>query len=214
MRQQAPKAPRKRYRQRSALAVGTVLLLGAATTIVLLAIEGGQVGWRAAGWLVVVAVLAYVVFIRPAVTLTGEGVRLSNLVRDVDLPWSQVDAVDRRWNLVVETPLGRTYTAWAISSSAGRPRARQVGRSAGRVGSMGLGLSLARILPSPDAVVTRGQVDMVASAIESARDEYEQAVAVGQLESQDGQRVRRRVAVAPLAALGAALVAALAAVFG
>lgn len=58
-------------------------------------------------------------FWRPAVVIDDAGVELRNVLRDVRVPWSALEAVDTRFTLTLVTA-GRRYQSWAAPAS-GRP---------------------------------------------------------------------------------------------
>lgn len=67
--------------------------------------------------------LVHALAVRPAVLADDAGLRLRNIVRDIDLPWSQVARVTTDWGLVVDTVDGDRYPAWAIAGTGRRGRA-------------------------------------------------------------------------------------------
>ncbi len=79
-----------------------------------------------------VTAVTYTLAHRPAVVATVDGVVLRNVVRDVFIPWPLVDHVGSAWSLVIETPDGRRYPSWAVSSGSPLGQALRARRSAGR----------------------------------------------------------------------------------
>ncbi len=83
-------------------------------------------------WLALLAVVVHVLFWRPAVVVDDDGVELRNLVRDVRVPWSVLEAVTTRFALTLFTPAGR-FTAWAapapgrLAGTVARREARGLG---------------------------------------------------------------------------------------
>ena len=67
------------------------------------------------------AVIGWVVFWRPRVTVGPDGLELANVFRTVVVPWDDVLGVDTRWGLKVRTTAGR-YGAWAAPAAPGRRR--------------------------------------------------------------------------------------------
>jgi len=114
--------PQHVYRQRSPLVIAVLFGLGA---VVLLG--SAALSWRDhpqplfVSWLVWGCAALWAVFVRPSVVLTSDGVRLSNIVREVHIPWSLVSDVEARWNVKVWAR-DEGWTAWAISSQVERPR--------------------------------------------------------------------------------------------
>ena len=126
-------------------------------------------------------------FVRPAVLLDEDGVTLRNVVRDVHLPWIRVTDVDFRWNLKVFAG-DRAYTAWGISSQVERPRGASAGMLPMLPGRLDMLASAdARKLASPAPKVT---ASMVARSIESAMDDYAEALARGERRSVAPDEVR------------------------
>ena len=115
-------APQHVYRQRSPLVIAVLFGLGA---VVLLG--SAALSWRDhpqplfVSWLVWGCAALWAVFVRPSVVLTPDGVRLSNIVREVRIPWSLVSDVEARWNVKVWAG-DEGWTAWAISSQVERPK--------------------------------------------------------------------------------------------
>lgn len=187
-----PKSPVRTFRQRGAVATGWFLI--AVFVVVLVAISVGA-GPELSACLLLLAVIGavYLVLIRPAVRISARGVKLENLLRDVDLTWPAVDMLEDRWNLKVVTPDGTAYSSWAISAQ--RPKMTGgVSQTAG--GSL---------VPTGTSDVPLGQAHRsasagaVAAAIDEAKVDYERAVTGDRIEPQQAA-VRR--AVSPVAAAG------------
>lgn len=70
-------------------------------------------------WLLAVGVVVYALFWRPAVVVDDEGVLLRNVLRDVHVPWSLLEAIETRFALTLVTPDGR-HQSWA-AAAPGRP---------------------------------------------------------------------------------------------
>jgi hypothetical protein len=131
-----------------------------------------------AAWVLFGLAVVWSVFVRPAVLLDLDGVTLRNVVRDVHVPWNRLTDVQVRWNLKVFVG-ERGYTAWAISSQVERPKGVGGGMFAiplpgrlGRQASVDVALSTA----APKITAS-----MIARSIEQAKQEYDEAVAQGQL---------------------------------
>jgi hypothetical protein len=60
---------------------------------------------------------------RPAVVVDDSGVELRNVLRDVFLPWSAIDAIDTRYALTLISD-GRRYQSWSATASGRPPRRR------------------------------------------------------------------------------------------
>lgn len=140
-----------------------------------------------AAWVVLVLAAVWSVFVRPAVVLDAEGVVVRNILRDFHIPWAQVTDVESRWNLKVFVG-DQGYTTWAISSQIGRPK-RPGGGLLGGFAPRGLDQPAgAAARPSPSA--QKVTAAMVARSVETARDDYLEAVARGALPAGPDARVR------------------------
>jgi hypothetical protein len=84
--------------------------------------------------MVLAATVVYAVMVRPAVSVDADGVRLRNVLRDVDVPWSALDKVSTRFALTLHTVDGRQVRAWAAPASGRHVDARL---SAGDVRALG-----------------------------------------------------------------------------
>jgi hypothetical protein len=142
-----------------------------------------------AAWVVFALALVWLLFVRPAVLLDGEGVTLRNIVRDIHIPWTLVDDVDARWNLKVFVG-DRGYTAWAISSHVERPKGGSIGMLEGL---MPRGLDKHVSPPAhPPSSFPKVTASLVARSIDQAKDEYDDAVAHGALVAPPDGQVRVR----------------------
>ena len=169
-------------RQRSPLALGVAC---GVTGVVLLVSAAWQ--WSDnpqplfVAWVVFGLAVVWSLFVRPAVLLDEDGVTLRNVVRDVHLPWIRVTDVDFRWNLKVFAG-DRAYTAWAISSQVERPRGAVAGGMLpmlpGRLDMLASADARKRASPAPKVTAS-----MVARSIESAMDDYADALARGERRS-------------------------------
>ncbi len=91
-------------------------------TIVAAVLAVGAVGLMAADDLgsalhygpvfVVVAVLVWAFYGRPAVVVSDGGVELRNVLRTVELPWPSIQNIDTKYALTLYTAYG-VYSAWA-----------------------------------------------------------------------------------------------------
>ena len=82
--------------------------------------------------LLALAVLSHAAFWRAAVVVDDRGVRLLNVLRDVEVPWAALDDVTARWSLTLHAG-GRTHQSWsatARSQAAVRQQARAQRRAA------------------------------------------------------------------------------------
>ncbi len=82
-----------------------------------------------AGVAVLVAYVCWLLFWQPSVRVGDDGVRLENVTRTIDIPWSAIQRVDTRFALEITTERG-AYSAWAAPapgrSTAGRVHADDV----------------------------------------------------------------------------------------
>lgn len=105
-------------RSRGSVALGVVAAL-ACLGLLVYSLDAGLVFVAA---MLLVGVLAVVLFVRPCVRLSIEGVSVHNPFRHTFLPWRLVEDVASRWNLQVYSA-GRVVSAWAISAHVERPKA-------------------------------------------------------------------------------------------
>jgi len=138
-----------------------------------------------AAWVVLIMAVVWSLFVRPAVLLDEDGVTIRNIVRDVHIPWARVGEVECRWSLKVFVE-DRAYTAWAISSQAGRPKVSP-GRLLGMTPRLDTFASAGARPPTPVPKVTAATV---ARAIEEAKEEYSEAVARGAIAAVPDAQVR------------------------
>lgn len=167
------------YRQRSSL--GLAAVCAATGVILLLSLARNWAGYPRpvpVAWVVFGLAASWVLFVRPAVLVDAGGVTVRNVVRDVQISWTSLTHVQTRWNLKVFAG-DRGFTAWAISSQAQRPKSAS--------GGMLRMLSPSRLekqfgVHTP-RTTTPGKVtaEAVARSIEQAKQEYDDAVAYGQL---------------------------------
>jgi Bacterial PH domain len=168
---------RQVFRQRSSLLLAGVC----AVTGVLLLLSLAR-NWSSfprplnVAWVTFGLALTWAIFVRPAVVLDDRGVTLRNVLRDVHVPWARLTDVTSRWNVKVFAG-DKGYGAWAISSQVERPK---------RVSSGGFGRRSAALpqvtnvhrAPHP-TVVTKVSTRSVADSIKAAKQEYDEALALG-----------------------------------
>lgn len=73
-----------------------------------------------------IALVVHATFWRPAVVVDDHGVRLRNVLRDVEVPFAALDAIDTRYALRLESG-ERSFTAWA-APAPGRTSAMSLTR--------------------------------------------------------------------------------------
>ncbi|GAA2726982.1 hypothetical protein CAE01nite_24250 [Cellulomonas aerilata] len=87
--------------------------------------DGGSAGLvRQLPAIVLAATVVYAVLVRPAVMVDGDGVRLRNVLRDVDVPWAALERVSTRFALTLHTLDGQQVRAWAAPASGRHVDAR------------------------------------------------------------------------------------------
>jgi hypothetical protein len=148
-----------------------------------------------AAWVVFIMAVVWSLFVRPAVLLDEDGVTIRNIVRDVHIPWARVGDVECRWSLKVFVE-DRAYTAWAISSQAGRPKVspgRFLGMTPGRLDTF------ASAGARPPTSAPKVTAATVARAIEDAKEDYSDAVARGAIAAAPDAQVRMTWAPVALA---------------
>lgn len=115
---------------------------GLVAYLVLLVRQGsGEAAVRFLPLALLVTLVVHAAFWRPAVVVDDRGVRLRNVLRDVDVPFARLDAVDTRYALRLESG-GRSYTAWA-APAPGRTSAMSLTRRDAAANSL-LGADLAQ----------------------------------------------------------------------
>jgi len=186
----APEALRT-LRQRGSMALGivaSVLCLG----FVIAALFSGGVSLVFLGVMLLGAAVGWVLFTRPSVVLTLEGVHLNNPVRRTVIPWSQVQDVSARWNLEVYAN-DRAHPAWAIASHIERPHG---------AGVLGMGALGRRAETDAGPPPPRGTtVGSAARLIEDAKEEWAELAASGRPEAVTGGTVTRTWQPLDIAAL-------------
>ncbi len=105
----------------TAVRIGAVVAWAVIVWWLAAVVLGGRAGtlWHDGPVLVLVALVVYVLFWRPAVLVDDAGVVLRNLFRDVHLPWATLESVQTRYALTL-VGAGRGYRSWA-ASAPGRP---------------------------------------------------------------------------------------------
>jgi hypothetical protein len=131
--------------------------------------------------------VAWSIFVRPAVLIDVGGVTLRNVVRDVHIPWTRLTDVTARWNLKVFTG-DRGYTSWAISSEVEHRKGASRGMFRTPVPGQLQGVASPEARPS--ATVPKATAQSVAKMVTLAKQEYDQAVASGELAAEPDELVR------------------------
>ena len=178
------------YRQRSSLALAAVC--GVTGLLLLLSVARNWADYPRplfVAWIVFGLAVAWVLFVRPAVLLEIGGVTLRNVVRDIHIPWTRLTHTSSRWNLKVFAG-DRGYTAWAIASERERPKA-------GAGGMFGMPIpgrlqGVASADTRPPVTAPKATAQSVARAIDQAKQEYDDAVAQGELPAAPDETVQIR----------------------
>lgn len=109
------------FRSTPAFVFAWLWMAFAAANLVDLAVRGRDVSAVIAGGsLLLGAGVAYVIGLRPRVVADDDGVRLHNPLRDIRLPWSAVDKIEKTDSIEISSG-DRTFRAYALQAS---PRAR------------------------------------------------------------------------------------------
>lgn len=191
------------FRQASAYRVGWVLIGVCALLAVLFTVRSGAFEVESMAWLLAVALLIWVVMVRPSLILSTEGIGLRNLVRDIDISWPVVDLVESRWNLKVYDAQGHSWGSWAISAQ------RPSGRGMRPAGTGGMGLFPGRMtVPEPGDTGMRNpsaSAAAIADQIRDAQEDYARALRQGAMAPQEA-RVTVRPAWPSIAAIAVAVI--------
>ena len=129
-------------------------------------------------WVLFGVAVAWSIFVRPSVVIDAQGVTIRNIVRDIHIPWAALTDISTRWNLKVMAG-NQGYNAWAISSQVDRPSSASSGlfRIPASVRSNRTGSVAASASPAATKVTARA----VAESIHAAKQEYDDAVAAGEV---------------------------------
>ncbi len=102
------------YRPLTSRIIGWVLVAILTLALGVTLLGEGEIVPGFVAWVALALVATWLILLRPCVTLSTSGVTIQNLVRDVDVPWGQVESLGTRWALEVRTSDGREYSSWAI----------------------------------------------------------------------------------------------------
>jgi hypothetical protein len=185
------------YRQRSS--VGLAAGCGVLGVLLLLSLARDWASYPRplfVAWVVFGLAVAWALFVRPAILIDVGGVTLRNVVRDVHIPWTLLTGATSRWNVKVMVG-DQGYTAWAVSSETERPKG-----GSGGMFRMPIPGKLHRVA-NADNEASRTAAKVTAQAvvrsIRAAKQEYDEAVAAGELPAAPDGTVR--VTWVPLAML-------------
>ncbi len=115
------------FRSTVARVVAWIFVAFAALNLIDVVIRGrGQSGRVAFAVLVAIALIAYVLGLRPGVVADSQQVQLRNPLRDVSVPWNAVTAIDSTDVLRIHAGPA-VFRSWAIAAG-NRARRRALGR--------------------------------------------------------------------------------------
>jgi len=170
------------FRQRSS--VGLAAVCGVTGLLLLLSLARNWASYPRplfAAWVIFGLAVAWSVFVRPVVLLDVGGVTFRNVVRDVFIPWPRLTDATSRWNLKVFAG-HKGYTAWAISSEVERPKGASGGMFRMPIPGRLHGVASADAKPSTNDPKATAQT--VTRLIKVAKQEYDEAVAHGELRAE------------------------------
>lgn len=84
-------------------------------------------------WILLFVTCCWVIFWHPRVIVTDASVRIVNVTRTIDVPWSSIVDLETRWALTLITDHGR-FEAWAGPPPSAGGAARTARRSRRRAG--------------------------------------------------------------------------------
>ena len=109
------------FRPRGGVILAICAIAVCVTALVFMAVSDGLGSLARWGWpIVLVAWLAYLLYVHPRVTVTDGFVEVRNLVRTHRVPWGDVDEVDSRYALTITTRSGARIRAWAAPAPGAR----------------------------------------------------------------------------------------------
>lgn len=109
------------FRPRGGVILAVVAIAVCALALVWLAVSDGVTGILLWSWPVVAfAWFAWLLYIRPYVSVTDGFVEIGNPLRTHRVPWGDVADVESRYALTVRTVDGRTIRAWAAPAPGAR----------------------------------------------------------------------------------------------
>ncbi|MGH3320921.1 MAG: hypothetical protein ACRDN9_12185 [Streptosporangiaceae bacterium] len=128
---------RRVFRSSPARWFGYAWLLFAALNVVDLVARGHDRGALVtAAFLLLATAVVYVTCLRPRIVAEASVLRVTNPLRDIVVPWSEMDRVDATYAIRLHTRDGRRFSCWALHSpSRRRARAREWRRSRGTMGA-------------------------------------------------------------------------------
>ena len=113
-----------RYRSGETLALGWALI--GVALIILVAVSRKGVSGKALFAALLVALIAWLIAIRPAIIVNEKALIIQNVLRKHEIPWSSISSISSTLLITITTTDGRKISAWAISSS---PKSRARGQT-------------------------------------------------------------------------------------
>jgi hypothetical protein len=109
------------FRPRGGQIVAWVAIAICALGLVFIAVTDGVPSLIVWAWpIVLVAWLAWILYIRPRVQISEGFIEVGNVFRTHRVPWGDVADVDSRYALTVHTTGGRSIRAWAAPAPSAR----------------------------------------------------------------------------------------------
>ncbi|GAA1849733.1 PH domain-containing protein [Microbacterium koreense] len=102
------------FRPRGGQILAWVAIVVCAASLVLILVTDGPLAvvlWSSP--LVLIAWIAWLLYVRPSVTVSDGFVEIDNPFRTHRIPWGDIDDIDTRFALTVTTTGGRRIRAWA-----------------------------------------------------------------------------------------------------
>lgn len=124
------------FRPRGGQIIAWVAIAICALGLVYIAVTDGVPSLIVWAWpIVLVAWLAWVLYIHPYVRITEGFIEIGNVFRTHRVPWSDVSDVESRYALTIRTASGRSIRAWAAPAPGARhalaTRREEVSRTPG-----------------------------------------------------------------------------------
>ncbi|MFV0372821.1 PH domain-containing protein [Microbacterium sp.] len=124
------------FRPRGGVVLAAAAVVMCAVTLGYIGVTDGLGGVLRWGWpIVALAWAAWLLFIRPSVTVTDGFVEIDNVFRSARVPWGDLADVQTRFALTVHTADGRGIRAWAAPAPSARralgTRREEVSRTPG-----------------------------------------------------------------------------------
>lgn len=110
-------------RASSATAIGwTTVVAGVLVTLLIVVQVPPGAAVAMMGLPVLIATVGWACYLRPRVLLSGWGLRVVNIVRTHDVPFTRIDSIDQRLGVTLSTDEGRRIGIWALPDAGRRAR--------------------------------------------------------------------------------------------